>query len=422
MGRFRQEIPLIRLLDEVADGLANLEPGPILLAECPNKFNDAGDDDLWYAVQAGFEYWEQSHFFQYEDKPRVEEHSTFCHTLDPQTLKNRGGTVTGDSIAQLRTSLRHLETNNWRSLIGNERKYGYDDPPVHNGLIALVVEGWRSLTDRERMYGNDDISDLGGVIIALVIERGQRWLVLQHPNGGDAEIFAWDDDGFFHIGGMLYESARVDERIGERPILSFDWVEKEYVPRLGLEAQAFFSPTVRDKAAGSELAGLLWRAVCAIREMTVEPFGLLSEGSLRSYGSKISRWGWGSAEAFSPLLRPREGEFRRKNDGVWPKYVAESGSEPEEMSDFAKAMQVQLGLLEDARWREIFASACGENLRDLGRLGLIADTETAALVRGNAAFEVLPDALVPLGAFDYPTFLQLDETLEPIREAIRQRG
>jgi hypothetical protein len=92
------------------------------------------------------------------------------------------------------------------------------------------------------------------------------------------------------------------------------------------------------------------------------------------------------------------------------------------MSDFAKAMQVQLGLLEDARWRGIFASAFGENPHDLGQLGLIADAEIAALVRGNAAFEVLPDALVPLGAFDNPSFLQLDKTLEPIREVIRQRG
>ena len=391
MGRFRQEIPLIRLLDEVADGLADLEPGPILLAECPNKFNDADQDDLWYAVQAGFEYWEQSHFFEYETKPFVREHSTFCHTLDPQALKDRGGAVTGDSIAQLRTSLRHLETNSWRRLIGNER-----------------------------MYGDDDPSDLGGVIIALVIERGQRWLVLQHPNGDDAKIFAWDGGGFFLLGGMFYETARVHERIGDRPILSFDWLEKEYVPRLGLEAQAFFSPTVRDKAAGSELAGLLWLALSAIREMTVEPFGLLSEGSPRSCGVNERRWH--PAAAFSPLLRPREGEFRRKNDGVWPKYVAEYGAEPEEMSDFAKAMQVQLGMLEDARWRGIFASACGENAHDLGQLGLIADAEIAVLVRGNAAFEILPDALLPLGAFANPSFVQLDETLKPIREAVLQRG
>ena len=392
MERFRQEIPLIRLLDEVAGGLADLEPGPILLAECPNKFNDAGQDDLWYAVQVGFEYWEQSHFFEYETKPFVREHSTFCHTLDPQALKDRGGAVTGDSIAQLRTSLRHLETNSWRRLLGNER-----------------------------MYGNDDPSDLGGVIIALVIERGQRWLVLQHPNGGDAKIFAWDDDGFFHIGGMFYGSVRVDERIGDRPILSFDWVEKEYIPRLGPEAQAFFSPIVRDKAAGLGLAGLLWQAVSAIREMTVKPFGLLSEKSPRSHESNRRRYYW-PPEALSPFLRPREGEFRRKNDGVWPKYVAEAGAEPEEMSDFAKAMQVQLGLLEDARWRGIFATACGENPYDLGQLGLIADSETAVLVRGNAAFEVTPDALLPLGAFDYASFLQLAETLEPIKEAIRQRG
>jgi hypothetical protein len=177
MERFRQEIPLIHLLDEVAGGLADLEPGPILLAECPNKFNDAGQDDLWYAVQAGFEYWEQSHFFAYGSaygsKSNVSEYSSYSHTLDPQTLKDRGGAVTGDSITRLRTSLRHLQTTGWRSLIGNER-----------------------------IYSEDDSSDLGGVTIALVIERGQRWLVLQHPNGGDAEIFAWDGDGLFLLGAI----------------------------------------------------------------------------------------------------------------------------------------------------------------------------------------------------------------------------
>ena len=223
------------------------------------------------------------------------------------------------------------------------------------------------------------------------------------------------------MGGIFEESDRVDERIGDRPILSFDWVNEPYVPRLGPEAQAFFLPTVRDEAASSKLAGLLWQAVSAIREITVEPFALLSEGSPRNHrhDDRLRR----EPEAFSPLLRPNEGNFRRKIDGVWPKYAAELfGAETEEMSDFAKAMQVQLGLLEDARWREIFASVCGENPRDLGRLGLIADTETAVLVRGNAAFEVLPDALLPLGAFDYPLFLQLDETLEPIKEVIRQRG
>jgi hypothetical protein len=312
--------------------------------------------------------------------------------LDPQTLKDRGGAVTGDSITRLRTSLRHLQTNGWRSLIGNER-----------------------------IYSEDDSSDLGGVTIALVIERGQRWLVLQHPNGGDAEIFAWDGDGLFLLGGMFYDSERLDRRIGDRPILSFDWVNELYIPRLGPEAQAFFLPKVRDKAASSKLAGLLWQAVSAIREITVRPFGLLSEGSPRNHrhDDRLRR----EPEAFSPLLRPNEGKFRRKIDGVWPKYAAELFSaETEEMSDFAKAMQVQLGLLEDARWREIFASACGENPRDLGRLGLIADTKTAVLVRGNAAFEVLPDALLPLGAFDYPLFLKLDETLEPIKQAIRQRG
>jgi hypothetical protein len=386
MGHLRQESPLIRLLDEVADGLADLEPGPILLAECPNKFNDAGEDDLWYAVQAGFDYWEQSHFFMYETKSTVREHSSFSHTLDPQTLKDRGATVNGDCIARLRSSLRHLQTKGWRRLVGNEPLSDSYDGPDYSGLIALVIE------------------------------RGQRWLVLERPNITDAEIFAWDGDGFFLVGG----SDRVDQSIGNRPILSFGKVEEIDVPRLGPEAQAYFLPKVRDRVASSKLAGLLWQAVTAIRELTVEPFGLLSKGSPRSHGSDNHLWR--QPEAFSSHLRPREGEFRRETAGVWPKYFARLTAEPEEMSDVAKAMHAQLGLLEDSDWRGIFASTCGENPSDPCQLGLIADREIAVLVRDNAAFEVLPDALVPLGAFDYASFLQLDETLEPIREAIRQRG
>lgn len=386
MGRFRQEIPLIRLLDEVADGLADLEPGPILLAECPNKYNDGGEDDLWYAVQAGSDYWEQSHFFMYETKSTVREHSSFSHTLDPQTLKDRGATMTGDCIARLRTSLRHLQTKGWRRLVGNE-----------------------PLSDR------DDASDCIG-LIALVIERGQRWLVLERPNITNAEIFAWDGDGFFLVGG----SDRVDQRIGNRPILSFGWVEDMDVPRLGPEAQAYFLPTVRDRVASSRLARLLWQAASAMREMTVEPFGLLSKGSPRCHRNDNHLWR--QPEAFSPHLRPREGEFRRETGGVWPKYFARPTAKPEEMSDVAKVMHAQLGFLEDADWRGVFASACGENLSELGQLGLIADKEIAVLVRDNAAFEVTPVALLPLGAFDYASFWELDKTLKPIKEAVLQRG
>ena len=386
MGRFRQEIPLIRLLDEVADGLADLEPGPILLAECPNKYNDGGEDDLWYAVQAGSDYWEQSHFFMYETKSTVREHSSFSHTLDPQTLKDRGATMTGDCIARLRTSLRHLQTKGWRRLVGNEP-----------------------------LSARDDASDCIG-LIALVIERGQRWLVLERPNITDAEIFAWDGDGFFLVGG----SDRVDQRIGNRPILSFGWVEEMDVPRLGPEAQAYFLPTVRDRVASSRLARLLWQAASAMREMTVEPFGLLSKGSPRCHRNDNHLWR--QPEAFSPHLRPREGEFRRETGGVWPKYFARPTAKPEEMSDVAKVMHAQLGFLEDADWRGVFASACGENLSELGQLGLIADKEIAVLVRDNAAFEVTPDALLPLGAFDYASFWELDKTLKPIREAVLQRG
>ena len=368
MGRFRQEIPLIRLLDEVADGLADLEPGPILLAECPNKYNDGGEDDLWYAVQAGSDYWEQSHFFKYAATPSVRERSNFSTAMDSQTLKDGGVAVTGDSFARLRGSLRHLQTKGWRGLIGKEPKVGFDDPQEYDGLIALVVE------------------------------RGQGWLVLERPNVIDAEIFAWDGDGLFLIGG----SSRVDQRIGHRPILLFDWVEEVDVPRLGLEAQSYFAPIVREKIAGSKLAGLLWQAVVAIREMTVEPFALLSHGSQLIHGSddRVLL----PPETFSRALWPRVGELRRPNGGVWPKFNPRPRAEPEEMSAFAKAMHVQLGLLEDADWRELFATACGENESELSQLSLLADREIAVLVRDNAAFEVTPDALLPLGVFDCSSF------------------
>jgi hypothetical protein len=388
MGRFQQEIPLIRLLDEVADGLADLEPGPILLAECPNKFNDADQDDLWYAVQAGKEYWEQSHFFKYAATPSVRERSNFSTAMDSQTLKDGGVAVTGDPFARLRGSLRHLQTKGWRGLIGKEPKVGFDDPEEeYDGLIALVVE------------------------------RGQGWLVLERPDVIDAEIFAWDGDGLFLIGG----SSRVDQRVGHRPILLYEWVEEENVPRLGLEAQSYFEPIVREEIAGSRLAGLLWQAVAAIREITVEPFALFSHGSHLIYGSDDRELL--PPKTFSRALWPRESELRRPNGGVWPKFSPRHGAEPEEMSAFAKAMHVQLGLLEDADWRGLFATACGENESELSQLSLLADRQIAVLARDNAAFGVIPDALLPLGVFDCSSFFwEHDKNLWTFKEAIRQRS
>ncbi|NJM82587.1 MAG: hypothetical protein HC844_08860 [Tabrizicola sp.] len=372
MHKFRDEAALIRVLDEVADSLSALGVEPIFLGECPNKFNDAFQDDLWYAVQAGEEYWEQSHFFEYRTEPLVRERSSFAPGLDPKALKDGGATIVGDRIARLRGCLHHLQQKGWRDLVG-----------------------------------------FGG-LIALIIEKGQRWLVLERPNVDDAEIYSWGEDGLFDIG----KTERIDQEIEKPTLLRFKHVEQRNVDWLGDEALRYFRPVLQDTASATRLAEVLWDAVTAIRGQTSAPFALLSKASPTSFYGGGGRFE--PPQVISDDLRQKEGEFRRPDaTGKWPQYRPDPKAEPAEYSDLAKAMHTALAILEDADWRKHFSTAFGENLSDW-QLGLLANADIAVLIRDNAAFRIEPGKLSQIGVFDYISFFNFDGYLPDIEEAARR--
>ena len=367
---------LTALLDGAAERVKAIGPTPAFLGECPHKYNDAWYDDLWYAVQAGETWWEQSHFFEGrsgengEPEPLVEERIKFASPRTADAIKAAGASVESERIAALRSVLRDLQT-----------------------------AGWRTLTDKAFT------AERG--LAALVIERGQRWFVMETPNHFDADVFAWDDRGMFRVGGM----GRIDQAVGTHLLLTFETIERDALSRLGEPARRYFRPSVADSDAVMRLAELLWETVQAVRATTDAPVAMRSRGSRTSPYAAFRPSDVMQPETHSAVLRPSEGEYRVPTNGKWPSYRPRGPRAQEsEFTDEAKAFHLALGKLEDAGWRELFGTAYGEKLISGQTLALLVDPNTAVLVRDNAAVRVTPHGLEPLPPVPYPNLSKLDET------------
>jgi hypothetical protein len=369
---FRFEIQLMECLNASADSLANIGVEPLFLSECPNKFNDAHQDDLWYAVQAGTAYWEQSHFFEYGSEPFVREHATYPVSLDIQDIKQSGATVASDQISHLREKLRWLQKEDWRGLCD-----------------------WDGLA-------------------ALVIERGQRWLVLEYPNSADGNVYSWDDMGMFHVGTV----DRIDQRVGKDTILLFKTITANNIERLGGTASRFFKPHLQDEKSGETLARLLWDIIQRIRTSTNTPFAMRSRNSRETASDSAV---FQQPQTYSKDLRHKEGEWRKPTNDKWPLYRENFKTEPTEYSDLAKLFHTCLGQLEDADWRGLFGTTFGETLEKGQHLSLYADATVAVLMRDNTAFKIMPTKLGFLGAFDYPNLWHHEDVIQDLEQGHGQR-
>lgn len=348
---------LCAILDAAVARLAEIASEPVVLAECPDKFNDAFNDDLWYAVQSGGTVWEQSHFFEGWTTPLVKEHTVFSPEADPSDIVSRGANVESKMIPRLRSVLRELQ-----------------------------LAGWRSHTETA--------FSLPRRLLALVLERSQPWFVLETPNVDDGEVFVWDEAGFARIGMV----ERLDQAVGSQPVLTFESVDPASVHRLSQPAQHYFAPVIINVEAQKQLIVLLSAAVETVLSVSDRPVALRSSNSRDAFNA-LSR-----AESFCESFRRNEGELRRPSkDGVWPPYrPTHRVGDEEEMSDLAKGLHTALGRLEESSWRETFASAFGETLPRGTTLALFVDTNGAAVMRDNAAFRVTPTDLEYIGVFDYP--------------------
>lgn len=358
---------LVAMLDDAAAEVEGIGAEPILLAECPHKYNDAWYDDLWHAVQAGPTWWEQSQFFEESFPPRVEERARFETDLDGPTIRATGATLTGEQITALRAVLRGLQVKGWRHAV-------------------------RAATAPPR--------DL----LALVVEHRQRWLVLETPNAHDqASILAWDAAGLFRIGTM----GRIDQAVGGDRLLLFETVESEAVCRLGSCARAYFHPSVVDGEAAMTLGGLLREAVGVVRATTGAPVALASRDSRATRSSGV---GWAPPQSYAEGLRRDEGELRVPRNDVWPPYrPRDRRGEESPLSDLAKGLHTALAPLEAAGWRDLFGAAHGETLTRGQTLALLVSADRAVLMRDNAAFRVTDHEFEPMGVFPWPNLLKPED-------------
>lgn len=383
MAIFDREAALLAVLDAVADRLQPTMEQPVLLAECPNKFNDATEDDLWFAVQTGADHWEQSHFFEHHSGHAVRERSLFTSPTDKGAVEGIGPDQSSDRIAGLRQSLKSLGKTGWRDMTG-----------------------WPGL-------------------LALVIEHDQRWFVTEIPNVADGEIHAWDELGMFRVGS----TERIDQRVGDKRVLIFRTVEPEAVPLLGEAAQRYFHPVIVDDDCATMLTHFLWSATEAIRRHGESPAAL-------RFGSILSRLR--RSECCSAALRPGEGAYIRRKDETWPKFQPGLRAEPVDYSDHAKVLLTALDGLErldwlgyfgissengqdfeqqlalvpnpgleaairgnrGLNWRQLFELAFGEKLDASQELTLLVGEHLAVLIRDNAVFEVTSKGLIYICVMD----------------------
>ena len=219
------------LVMPAAENLRALGSQPLAIACAPHKFNDAGYDDYWCAVQIGTAYWEQSQFFESREPwDAVADEKTHLGrgSLDGQGF---GTSLLGSSrIVQARAILNELETGGWRDI----------------GRDAIRYE----------------------VILALIIQYQQPWIWTGDPNGGPGSIYVVHESG---IALFAEEDDRLDHRIGDPNLICPEKFHPESFSFLSPAARRQFLPELSDPLAAGALHAALIEAGGRIRQITDRP-------------------------------------------------------------------------------------------------------------------------------------------------------
>jgi hypothetical protein len=321
--------------------LVGVLQSPILLAECPNKYNGAGFDDYWYAAQLGMSRWERSHDFGTGSGPWVTERVTFGHPKSDGPVPDC--LLASDRLAAARNVLKGLQLKQWRELIG------------------------RALDGNK---GNDSL-------IGLIHCFGQPWLYRSRPNCGGGDTWTWDEHGqLYHTANAL---DRLDTKVGRwYPLGIFEQLDARRFSILTREAQRYFAPPIKDFASHEMLAKSLADVVAKVREITPE----LVVFSLNAKFFAYSRFVWKGVE-----YQPRN---RQRPTAVGEKLPVE-----------VVLLDKLLGNILTSKWGEHFGAAYGSPLRLQG-LDLFVTGDDAVLVRDNSAFRIAHSGLTFAGLCDYP--------------------
>ncbi len=161
---------LLSLLGAAVRDLRALGETPIVIASCPGKFNDAWNDRDWRGIRIGSFFSERTEYFG-----RPEDHE-----------KNlRDGPENARAASRI---LEDLEAHGWRSL-------------------------YQSAFEREDISYEE--------VIALVLQDGSAWLVLNGSNSGESAVYVLTADGqLVHVGRCDDYAERFDQGLtAERPLV-----------------------------------------------------------------------------------------------------------------------------------------------------------------------------------------------------------
>ncbi len=348
-------LELHRLIAAAADRMGSLGRSPWLLAEAPNKFNDATQDDLWYAVQIGGAYWEQSHFFEGYGVPWFQEHSRLAGETTADQIAPGSSVIASDEIASARSVLRSLEKAGWRE------------------LAKRALEGYENL-------------------LCVAWQHGQLWLCRTEPVSGEGDAWIWVPGLGFQYFGMC---CRLDEDVGHAVPIYFHKINRDCLDHLSGEARQYFLPAILDAVSHRELSSVVQAAAEEAAAVTDLPLVLASRGS------PSSPWE-GTRADWAPRLfwNGKHLDIDRLEE-----LAPRSPSDPEERGRHAEEvyrLSAILERLEAADWRGLFGRCYGNPPVAGQVLALYVGTGYAILVRENTTFLVEDGRLECAGVGDFP--------------------
>lgn len=214
-------------LGGIVQHLRAIETDPVLIAECPNKFNDAFQDDWWLAAQCGHLYWERSLFFE----------------ADPEKVVN--DRTNTEDLGDLKSVLRVLN----------------------------IARMWS-------WYNRANLVLPDGNLLCIAIQDGQLLVCKTNPIDDYGTVWTLADDGnLVHIASCN----RIDDTVGEPRPIRLNALRSDIWRYLCPKARAAMHLQCCDAEADRVLAKAIENAVTKVRTAT-------HWASLRSSIAKRFSW------------------------------------------------------------------------------------------------------------------------------------
>lgn len=304
---------------------------PIFIVGYPHKFNDAGDDDYWCAVQISHDYWEASHFYRFEDTyrgphmpgdrgfARIDERSSYAFIPSAESEEAAQEISSSAKLIEARAILAELENSDWRKLaekcIGANMRFG----------------------------------------LGIYIHRKSVWIVESLYNGGlEGKLWHCNEDGNFVYFGICDQ---LDYRIGFVPPLLIDDIYLSHSELLTGPAKNWFlpnSPSNNDddrQHACNKLLDLISGFKTNINSLTSQPVSISSRVTPLEFHPESPDI-IVNGNDFYLDQNTQQWEFRENH-----RRAHEHIFETNEILQLVKEIWNLMIRLEDNKWRELFDTA-----------------------------------------------------------------